>query len=614
MTPGCLRDHNRLIVGDVEGPSVLWEDEYAEYSVSAEGDTMITYQWAIDPHDAAYIPNPNEASVIFYAGGGTEDIRAVLTVVVNSDRDGPVVRSREILIRQLPTPDILHVYDIEGPELIFSEIPVTYSVDAIGTVPLMYEWDVSPRDAGIFDSPNESSTVFTASADASEYEKDILIGVEIASEAGHMELRIINVTVLQSDETQGYISGGHPMEGINYHRNNRSTHLLPESLDGSEFIEPPYEYASQGDGEFFSLVVDADEKLYLGGLLSWEDQGITSGSGRTQHSLWSFYFEQDPGYFKRAGASSVITSSGLFSINYWFDWWRLSYAGQKQGEGEYSSSILHFNEWFELSEIIQEMWGWSYVYENTVFWTGLEDARNFSDILPLPGGRIITSLSKFEGGAYFPSETPAWFLQELDSKLAVISELQLAGSITGFAFDPYVPVIYVASDVGLYAFDRQFEELWNTTASVPDFSDGIPVIGDDGAILGCNNGTLSRIDPDGTPGLQQRCGAHIRPVILSDGTVAVILNSSILFFKSHLGLDKEIILPSGINSGDRYSRPPLVDAYDNMALFEGPNLYVIDRDGLLLDQRTFDSDIREIRLGPNHLFVALEYELYRFPR
>jgi hypothetical protein len=74
----------------------------------------------------------------------------------------------------------------------------------------------------------------------------------------------------------------------------------------------------------------------------------------------------------------------------------------------------------------------------------------------------------------------------------------------------------------------------------------------------------------------------------------------------------EIPLPTGSDTGGLYEDPPLVDAVDNMALFVGPDLYIINRQGNVIDERTFESEIREIRLGPEHLFVALDYVIYRF--
>ncbi len=103
---------------------------------------------------------------------------------------------------------------------------------------------------------------------------------------------------------------------------------------------------------------------------------------------------------------------------------------------------------------------------------------------------------------------------------------------------------------------------------------------------------------------------YMRPSILNDGTIAVLSDDAIVLYDEQLNETGEIPLPSG--TGDEYTRPSLIDANDNLALFVGTELYIIDRDGNVITSRIFGSEVREVRLGPDHLFVALDTEIYRF--
>ena len=153
---------------------------------------------------------------------------------------------------------------------------------------------------------------------------------------------------------------------------------------------------------------------------------------------------------------------------------------------------------------------------------------------------------------------------------------------------------------------------WNSTSDYWEFTGDIPVIADDGGILGIHLGQLRRYEPDGKAGPHVLCFGHLRPAILNDGTIVVISDSTLKFFDEDIIETGETPLASGADTGGLYNEPPLIDADDNMALFLGSNLYIINADGNVIAQRAFDSDIREIRLGPEHLFVALDYEIFRF--
>jgi hypothetical protein len=102
-------------------------------------------------------------------------------------------------------------------------------------------------------------------------------------------------------------------------------------------------------------------------------------------------------------------------------------------------------------------------------------------------------------------------------------------------------------------------------------------------------------------------------VILNDGSIAVVSDSSILLLDNDLNQIGSIPLPAGPGSGASTTAPPLVDALDHLAIVNGADLYIIDIFGAVICHRTFDSNILTIRLGPDNLYVVTTDKLYRFP-
>jgi hypothetical protein len=238
--------------------------------------------------------------------------------------------------------------------------------------------------------------------------------------------------------------------------------------------------------------------------------------------------------------------------------------------------------------------------------------RHFDNLLPLPNGNLLVSYKRFNPDSYhdFWSMTSARYFDLLDENLNAIKTCDLGSAITGFAFDEASGRSYISTDSALYCFDWDLNEIWHTTFRM---CDTYPVIADDRSLLGIVGGTLWRIATDGTLSGVRTCDAFLRPAVLNDGTVIVITESSLLLFDDALDEMGSIPLPSGPDTGAYIPAPPLVDSSDRMALYIGPDLYIIDTSGAVLCHRTFNSDIRSIRLGPDHLFVARDTKIYRFP-
>lgn len=128
----------------------------------------------------------------------------------------------------------------------------------------------------------------------------------------------------------------------------------------------------------------------------------------------------------------------------------------------------------------------------------------------------------------------------------------------------------------------------------------------------CHDGDVFLTRPDGTTFPASTVDLFQRPAIFNGGATGVISHSSIYIFDENLQQTGKIPLPSGVGTGDRYKRPPLIDSDDNLAIFEGENLYIMDREGNVIAGRTFENEIREIRLGPEHLYVAFDAAIMRF--
>ncbi|MCX6646696.1 MAG: hypothetical protein NTY09_10105, partial [bacterium] len=100
----CDRDGHILIVGDIYGFHNVPEGTTVEYSVDAESDSEITYNWEVNPVGYGTLGSPAAASTTFTAPEVDSDFEIVISVVVNSDNDGPVVRSMDVVVKDIPEP------------------------------------------------------------------------------------------------------------------------------------------------------------------------------------------------------------------------------------------------------------------------------------------------------------------------------------------------------------------------------------------------------------------------------------------------------------------------------------------------------------------------------
>ncbi|MCK4719244.1 hypothetical protein KAU08_01220, partial [bacterium] len=64
---GCDRGGNILMVGSISGPDEVPEGTTVEFSVEAEGDSGVTYNWVVNPVGFGTLGTPTAASTTFTA-------------------------------------------------------------------------------------------------------------------------------------------------------------------------------------------------------------------------------------------------------------------------------------------------------------------------------------------------------------------------------------------------------------------------------------------------------------------------------------------------------------------------------------------------------------------
>jgi len=88
-------------VSEIEGPATLAEGQKGFFSVTASGDTGISYQWGVDPEHSGFFENPDENSTIFIPGEVQDNEEITISVSVTSDNAGPVLRTAQMEIRDV---------------------------------------------------------------------------------------------------------------------------------------------------------------------------------------------------------------------------------------------------------------------------------------------------------------------------------------------------------------------------------------------------------------------------------------------------------------------------------------------------------------------------------
>ncbi len=89
----CSSGSAGLVVRAIDGPSQVDEGETAVYTVTASGDTGISYEWALDPSTAGLLSGAGTNSASFTTAMVDSDTTIRIRVSVSSADYGPVVAS-----------------------------------------------------------------------------------------------------------------------------------------------------------------------------------------------------------------------------------------------------------------------------------------------------------------------------------------------------------------------------------------------------------------------------------------------------------------------------------------------------------------------------------------
>ena len=145
LAPGCSGDGNRLIVGDIEGPDSVDENSSVQYSVSASGDTGITFQWTVDPPSAGTFKNPDSATTTFNSSMVSTDSQVRIIVTICSDNCDPLVKKLAIELKEI---EGLSVGEILGPETVEEESSAQFEITAGGDSGIKFEWSLNVSSMG----------------------------------------------------------------------------------------------------------------------------------------------------------------------------------------------------------------------------------------------------------------------------------------------------------------------------------------------------------------------------------------------------------------------------------------------------------------------------------
>jgi len=159
---GCAgRSEVSLVAGEIQGPEAVNEGATAQYTITATGDTGIACQWAVEPSSAGSFSPANASTTDFTASTVASDISAKLEVWVASDNASPVVRSRQIEIKNVATVNhapvaAAHADPTEvdaGGEVQFYDDST--DPDGIGDI-VKREWDFSYDPVETFQTESEA--------------------------------------------------------------------------------------------------------------------------------------------------------------------------------------------------------------------------------------------------------------------------------------------------------------------------------------------------------------------------------------------------------------------------------------------------------------------------
>jgi len=172
-----IREVGNLTVSEITGAIEIPEKTNSIFSIEADGDFGIEYEWTCDPPSAADFTLTDSAQTTLLTPFIGADMPITVTVTVTSDNFGPVTRSIDCTVLET---QVLEAGEIDGPVLAEEGFPGEYSVDAFGDSGINYQWTVDPPSAGSFDDPTSATTHFTTGQ--VDGEESARISVEVSSD------------------------------------------------------------------------------------------------------------------------------------------------------------------------------------------------------------------------------------------------------------------------------------------------------------------------------------------------------------------------------------------------------------------------------------------------
>jgi len=88
----------KLVVGDIDGPDSIDEGVPVDFTVTASGDTGITYQWSCFPDTAGTLANETTATMTFTGTDVASDTAITIQVIVRSENNDPVLKTSDVTL------------------------------------------------------------------------------------------------------------------------------------------------------------------------------------------------------------------------------------------------------------------------------------------------------------------------------------------------------------------------------------------------------------------------------------------------------------------------------------------------------------------------------------
>ncbi len=89
------------LLGDITGPDAIGEYSSVEYAIPSDNLTGAQYTWTVNPPHAGNFETPEAARTNFISAGIDADLPIEISVVVESDQAGPVIKKKDATIFNL---------------------------------------------------------------------------------------------------------------------------------------------------------------------------------------------------------------------------------------------------------------------------------------------------------------------------------------------------------------------------------------------------------------------------------------------------------------------------------------------------------------------------------